>query len=280
MNGVLEWAWLYGREDPRALQIAMLRQTQRVLTPGGTVAVAIENRLAMETLTGMTDTHTGLRFVPALPRHAANLISRVLRHEPYRTLLYSAAGYRRLLKDAGYPRVRILDLVSSYNDYGFVVDTGDAATYRLLWDLGLVRTFFPRAGRLRRAISRRLPKTLGAFAYAYLVLAGVDVATVLDDGHRFWIRAANYGASAGVSRFACQNPSVGALTIVAHDGKRVVSALELSTKTPLVPRAVYPLSKRLREKLGLNGDTLAQWEDGGVIVRCVSPTSSLDHAGG
>jgi SAM-dependent methyltransferase len=271
MNGVLEWAWLYAREAaPRSLQVAMLRETRRVLTPNGTVAVAIENRFAMETLMGMTDTHTRLRFVPALPRGAANLLSRALRHKPYRTLLYSAAGYRHLLHDAGYPRVRIFDLVSSYNDYDFVVDPGDAATYRLLWDLGLVRTFSTRAGNVRRSISRRWPKTLGAFAYAYLVLGGDDVGTVLDAGHRFWKRAASYGASAGASRFACQSPSVGALTIVAHDAKRVVSALELSTGATSLAGSRSTLSERLREKLALNAEPVAQWEDGGVTVRCVN----------
>ena len=275
MNGVLEWAWLYAPEAARAPQVAMLRETRRVLTPNGTVAVAIENRFAMETLTGMPDTHTRLRFVPALPRRAASLLSRALRHEPYRTLLHSAAGYRHLLKDAGYPRVRILDLISSYNDYDFVVDPGDAATYRLLWDLGLVRTFSTRAGNVRRSISRRWPKTLGAFAYAYLVLGGDDVATVLDAGHRFWKRAANYGASAGVSRFACQSPSVGALTIVAHDGKRVVSALELSTGAASLAGGGSPLSERLREKLAWNAEPVAQWEDGGVTVRCVNASSVM-----
>lgn len=273
MNGVLEWAWLNARGAPRAAQVALLQEARRVLTPNGTVAIAIENRFAMETLTGMTDTHTQLRFIPALPRPAASLLSRALRHEPYRTLLHSAAGYRRLLQDAGYPRVQILDLISSYNDYDFVVNPGDAATYHLLWDLGLVRTFSPRAGRVRRSISRRWPKALGAFAYAYLVLGGDDVATVLDAGHRFWKRAAGFGASAGVSRFACQSPSVGALTIVAHDGKRVVSALELSTGFTPLARGISTLSDGLREKLALNAEPVAQWEDGGITVRCVNASS-------
>src|SRR4029077_11674875 len=120
MNGVLEWAWLYASGAPRALQVDLLRETRRVLTANGTVAIAIENRFAMETLVGMPDTHTQIRFIPALPRPAASLLSRALRHEPYRTLLHSAAGSRQLLQDAGYPCVRIFDLVSSYNDYDFV----------------------------------------------------------------------------------------------------------------------------------------------------------------
>jgi hypothetical protein len=174
-----------------------------------------------------------------------------------------------LLQDAGYQRVRVFDLVSSYNDYDFVVDPGDAATYRLIWDLGLVRTFSARAGRVRRLISRQWPKTLGAFAYSYLVLGGEGVATVLDAGHPVWKRAANCGASAGVSRFACQSPSVGGLTIVAHDTKRVVSALEFSTGPASLAGGVTLLSERLREKLALSAKPVAQWEDGGVTVRCL-----------
>jgi hypothetical protein len=199
----------------------------------------------------------------------------VLRHQPYRTFLYSAAGYRHLLREAGYPHVRICDLVSSYNDYDFVVDPADGATYRLLWNLGLVRTFSARAGSVRRSISRRLPRTLGSFAYAYLVLGGADVTTVLDSDHRFWKQAAEHGLLPGTSRFACQGSGVGALTIVSHDGERILGALELVTGTKPATAGLTGLSERLREKLGLNAQPVAQWSDGGVTVRCVKARTSI-----
>jgi SAM-dependent methyltransferase len=269
MNGVLEWAALYSPGAPRTLQVAMLKEVGRVLHPNGTVAIAIENRFAMETLVGMVDTHTGLRLVPALPRRVAGFISSALRRKPYRTFLYNAAGYRRLLSDAGYADVRIFDLVSSYNDYDFVVLPGDAATYQLLWDAGLVRTFSPRAGKVRRSISRRWPKALGRFAYAYLVFGGRNVPTVLDADHPLWERAASLGVTPGKTRFACQGSSVGSLGIVAHDGKHAVGALELSTRTPSVAHTMPILSERLRKKLGLSTEAAEQWEYEGLEVRLV-----------
>ena len=269
VNGVLEWAALYSSGGPRALQVEMLREARRILKPDGTLAIAIENRFAMETLLGVTDTHTRLRFVPLLPRRAADVLSRALRHRPYQTYLYSSGGYRKLLREAGFGSIRIFDLVSSYNDYDFVVDVSDAATYRLLWNLRLVRSFSVRAGVMRRFIAKRFAKFLGAFAYAFLILAGSDESTLLDSSHRFWKRAATYGISSGRSRFACQSVAVGGVTVLAHDGERVVSALEIATTGTFQADRVRILNRSLQERISRYGETVAEWEEGGMSIRCV-----------
>jgi SAM-dependent methyltransferase len=161
MNGVLEWAAHYTDGAPERLQLGMLREARRLLAPAGVLAVAIENRFALETLLGMRDTHTRLHFVPALPRPLADVWSRLRRKGPYRTYLYSRAGYEALFGAAGFPEVRVLDLVSSYNDYDFIVDPSDAPTYRLLWGRGWVRSFGPGTPGARSRLAATRPGWLG-----------------------------------------------------------------------------------------------------------------------
>jgi SAM-dependent methyltransferase len=227
MNGVLEWAALFLDGDPQALQAAMLREAARLLRPEGHVAVAIENRFALETLTGLRDTHTGVHAVPALPRPIADLVMRWRKGQHYRTYLHSRMGYQRLLRSAGYAEVRVLDLVSSYNDYDFVVDPHDASGYRLLHERGLVRAFYDAAGRLRTLLSRATPRLLGELSYAYLVLGGRRVHTILDAVHPLWAALADWGIAPGGRRFACRGTRPNELAVVCHDGGRVEALVEL-----------------------------------------------------
>ena len=231
MNGVLEWAALYSDGDPRALQIAMLAEARRVAREDGVVAVAIENRYALESLLALSDTHTGLTFVTAMPRGAADLVSRLRRREPYRVFLYSQGEYKQLFREAGFPDVTLLDLVSSYNDYDFVVRPDDALTYRFLWERRMVRSFYRPAAWARKGIARWKPALLGKLSYAYLVVGGRSTTTLLDEQHPFWSAAAAWGAEPGLARFAAPGDRPGSATILTHDGKRVLSLLELGRTT-------------------------------------------------
>lgn len=227
MNGVLEWAALYSEGEPRSLQVAMLQEMRRVTARGGVAAVAIENRYALETLLALADTHTGLHFVPAMPRQVADLVSRLRLHRPYRVFLYARREYSDLFMDAGFRDVSVLDLVSSYNDYDFVVRPDDAATYRLLWEREIVRTFYGPAGRVRKVLASWSPGLLGQLSYAYLVVGGESAANVLDDDHPLWKAASAWGAEPGRARFACPGVQPGTIAVLTHDGERIRSLVEL-----------------------------------------------------
>ena len=227
MNGVLEWAALYSAGEPRALQIGMLEEMRRVTAEDGVCAVAIENRYALESLLALADTHTGLTFVTAMPRALADLLSRLRRNEPYRVYLYGLNEYSDIFRAAGFGDVAVLDLDSSYNDYDFVVRPDDASTYRLLWERGMVRSFYGPAGRARKAIARWSPRLLGQLSYAYLVVGGKSAAHLLDERHPFWSAAASWGAERASARFACPGERAGTLTIVTHDGGSIRSLVEL-----------------------------------------------------
>jgi SAM-dependent methyltransferase len=266
LNGVLEWAGLHATGEPRDLQVRMLGEAHRALSPTGIVAVAIENRFAMETLMGMADTHTGLRFAPAMPRAVADRLARAVRKEPFRTYLYDAAGYVALARDAGFARARVLDLVSSYNDYDYVVDTRDAASYRLLWSRDAIRTFYRRAGLARRAIATVRSSALGRFGYAYLLLAGQSPLTVLDLTHPFWATARSKGIDAGLARFACKGTAVGTMVLVTHDGRRPEWIIEFGVG---LLRSITPtkMCQQIHNSLAASTEAGPAWSTGGVDVR-------------
>jgi len=103
MNGVLEWV-AQGREgDPREIQLSALRRAARLLRPGGVLYLGVENRFAIGQLLGHPDPLTRLPWVSILPRPLAHRYARQKGDpEGYRCYLYSAAGYRKLLREAGY----------------------------------------------------------------------------------------------------------------------------------------------------------------------------------
>ena len=232
MNGVLEWAGLYEIDgDPTELQGRMLQEARRVLHEAGCIAVAIENRYALESLMGMRDTHTGLTWITPLPRRVADYWSRMRKGQPYRTYLYGVEGYRRLFTTAGFETVRVFDLISSYNDYDFVVDSGDAESYRFIFANGLNRSFF-KPTRIRRAVGRFAPRVLGKVAYAFLVVGGRLGQTALGTTHGVWGLARRLGLRVGRARFALNPRTPGRIQVIAHDGTLPETLLELWPNRP------------------------------------------------
>jgi SAM-dependent methyltransferase len=133
-NGVLEWVGLAnGPTDPRELQKRFLRQMWRLLRPGGSLYIGIENRLGYNNFLGAKD-HSGLPFTGLLPRRLADVTVRRLRQvgvgaryrtdngqTGYRTYTYSLKGYRTLFHEAGFSHVQAYAALPSYNDPRFLL---------------------------------------------------------------------------------------------------------------------------------------------------------------
>lgn len=252
--------------------IDVLNRVRGVLTATGHVAVAIENRYAMETLAGMADTHTGLRLLPALPNMLARALYRVKKGGRLRSWLRSRNEYEHLFRRVGFPSVRTLETVSSYNDYDFVLDTQDSASYALLWRHECVRGFYPRAHTWRWFLGRVLPGALNRVAYAYAVVGGPADRLLLDASHEIWAQARELGADPGTSRFGCQYNCAGCVVLVAHDGERVTAIIEVGlalTGGPggirdRVPAGIQPLVVAPRFLGGLVSDGIEVRVDAGT----------------
>jgi SAM-dependent methyltransferase len=106
---------IFGERNPRAIQQRFLQEIRRVLKPTGQLFIAIENRLNREYFHRRVDHHSGLRFASLLPRFVANLYSIIAARRPYRTYTYSMAGYRSLLKGAGFDRQQFFGLSPGYS---------------------------------------------------------------------------------------------------------------------------------------------------------------------
>lgn len=101
MNGVLEWVGLEKKfQNPRDAQIECLKICKRLLKKGGHLYIGIENRVALVYL--MAKDHGGLRYTSYMPRFIANLYSKIIKSEQYRTYTYTKRGYQKLLKEADF----------------------------------------------------------------------------------------------------------------------------------------------------------------------------------
>lgn len=102
LNSNLAWIGTARTEaSPATYQSRAIQEIYRVLTPGGTLYLNVENRLAYYNFWGRK-AENGVPFVPLLPRAWANWLSRYLGHaEGYRHYAYSLAGYYDLLVNNG-----------------------------------------------------------------------------------------------------------------------------------------------------------------------------------
>ncbi len=116
MNGVLEWAALGGPEaDPEAAQRALLALALRMLRPGGSLYLGIENRFALIFLLGGRD-HGSPRWMGVLPRGLARIYRRLTRTPERRPLTHSLAGYRKLLRESGF---EVDDCYAAFPSYSY-----------------------------------------------------------------------------------------------------------------------------------------------------------------
>ena len=131
MNGVLEWAALGGSEpEPEAAQRALLDRAFHLLRPGGSLYIGIENRFALIFLLGGRD-HGRPRWMGVLPRLLARQYARLRRLPERQPLTHSVAGYRKLLREAGFEVGGCYAAFPSYSYPRLLVPLSDAA--RLSW---------------------------------------------------------------------------------------------------------------------------------------------------
>ena len=125
LNGILEWVGEWSRTGtPREVQLDVLRKLRALLKPTGALFVGIENRIGLDSFLGRID-HPGTRFTSLMPRWLASTYIRLSRPDFYRTLIgankgyrtytYSPKGYRKLLREAGFPEVNLWWPPSGYN---------------------------------------------------------------------------------------------------------------------------------------------------------------------
>ena len=122
LNGVLEWIpWSVDKGNPRDIQIQALRRLYDLLRPGGFLCVGIENRWTPDYFGGANDPHADIPYVTILPRFLADWYSRWKTGRPYRNYLYSAWGYRKLFRTAGFSDTQVYCALPSYNYPSFIV---------------------------------------------------------------------------------------------------------------------------------------------------------------
>jgi ubiquinone/menaquinone biosynthesis C-methylase UbiE len=131
MNGLLEWVALSDVSSrPDKVQEAALRSVLRVLKPGGSVYVGIENRLAFFYFLGVRDPHNKLRFATLMPKSLANVYSRMAGKGDYRTYIYSIRGYRKLFTRSGFNDISFYMPIPGYHYFKYMVPLRGAGIFR------------------------------------------------------------------------------------------------------------------------------------------------------
>lgn len=122
LNGVLEWVAIGKTGNPRKTQIRFLQEISRVLKRGGQLYIGIENRLNFKYFLGRPDDHSGLKYASLLPRLLANLYSKKVKSQPYKTYTYTSRGYSKMLSDVGFKAVKFFSPLPDYRHFKYIID--------------------------------------------------------------------------------------------------------------------------------------------------------------
>lgn len=156
--GVLEWTGL-GTDDPVSAQRLVLSEIRRVLKPGGSLLIGIENRFGAHYFLGAREEHTNLRFVSLLPRRLADLYSRAIQGRNMTTYTHSRSALLELVRSAGL-QPRLGFALPSYSEPQFSFGEDDLCR---AWD------FYFRHIYHYSSTSRRLMGSLGRVAPAWVL---------------------------------------------------------------------------------------------------------------
>lgn len=167
VNGVLEW--IADRPDKRkciVIQRVFLKEIRRCLSGNGKIAIAIENRWSLGFLFGQSP-HGEPPFVALLPRLLARFITRIVQKKDYKNYIYTYFGYKRLLKRAGYKRIKIYIAIPNYYNPHYIGRISDKKISALIME-----TKGQKKGK--RVIIQKILDKLGLlplFCHSYYITA-------------------------------------------------------------------------------------------------------------
>ncbi len=158
-NLVLEWCATRSiGEDPVEVQRRFLRETARVLRPGGFLFLATKNRFALRHLLGRCDENAqGTRFGNALPRWLLELVLGFRGKERHRSPLHSWPVLRRMIASSGYVRLESYWAIPDMRFPRRYVRTDPEAIRRERRTAGFIHGT-PRTDRIMKFIPARLVK--------------------------------------------------------------------------------------------------------------------------
>lgn len=168
VNGVLEWVATGASPDaqagsPRQVQLTFLRSIRSVLRPGGRIGIGIENRLHFEYFRGAIP-HDEMPYVALMPRWLADAVTRWRRGKPYRTWIYSARGYKRLLQEAGFTAIEFFAALPTYHhpEVAVPLDRDD-----------VIRRYVNQGSRVKRLVLQSIAAVglLGQTVHSFYIAA-------------------------------------------------------------------------------------------------------------
>ena len=122
MIGSFEWmptSWPH--EKPETVHSRVLSEVLRVLKPGGSLFLGIENRQYLGFALGVADPHARIRHVSYLDRDRANQLSLDLRGEPFLEYTYTRGEANALLTNAGFEKVDDYWLRPDYSTPNYII---------------------------------------------------------------------------------------------------------------------------------------------------------------
>lgn len=128
VNGVMEWVGS-SAQNPTTVQRQMLAEVARVLSSGGILYLAIENRLFPAFL--LIDPHTHQALVNLLPRRMSRALTKLLRGREFGNYIYSWWGLRDLIAEP-LPRSEFYVPIPHYHYPHRYADLDDSRAIRRL----------------------------------------------------------------------------------------------------------------------------------------------------